>query len=95
MSADIFGSHNWGCYWRLVGNRPGMLLKLPQCTGRGPPQRRVQPIMALQLRLRSLCAGHCPKCSTGVTSSTHQDSAKRENSDLLHLFYKEPEAQGR
>lgn len=51
--------------------------------------------MALQLRLRSLCAGHCPKCSAAVTSSAHQDSAKRENSDPLHLFYKEPEAQGR
>lgn len=37
------------------GRWPGTLLNIPQCPGRTPPQRMIQPRMSAGLRMRNLC----------------------------------------
>lgn len=65
----------------LAGDRRGQGCCSTSCNSRMASPQRIQPTVALLLRLRSLCAGRCPEGSPSVSFFTRGTGSPQRGQD--------------
>lgn len=53
MSRDIFGCHNWGCYWHLVGRDQGCCWRSLHAQDSLPQQRIIWPQIPIMWNVKT------------------------------------------